>query len=72
MAGLPREPGNHLDRAIIRVALERARKLIENGFLPEEAARYACRGSWSGFQSDVRARLSIEEADDQSPNTRSY
>ena len=55
-----KEPENYLDRAITRVALARARKLMATGVLAEEAARHACPGSWSEFQPYVRVRLTSE------------
>lgn len=57
MTTRPKEPHNYLDQAVIRVALQRACKLIEKGFGPEEAARYACPGPWSEFESYLRIRL---------------
>lgn len=60
MTTRPKEPENYLDRAITRLALERARKLMAAGFIAEEAARHACPGSWSEFLPYVHVRLTSD------------
>jgi hypothetical protein len=54
-------PTSYLDKAIVRVAVLRARELIAQGYTADEAARHACRGSWSQWCHVVRAYL--ERAD---------
>jgi hypothetical protein len=51
------EPDYYLDRVIVRIALDRARKLVTEGLQHEEAVRLACPGSWSEWRPHVQARL---------------
>lgn len=51
------EPASYLDRAIVRVALLRACKLIEQGRSTEEAVRLACPGPWSPLRFVVHTQL---------------
>lgn len=50
-------PTSYLDKAIVRVALSRARELIAQGHSADEAAKLACPGSWSQWRNLVRAQL---------------
>ena len=52
-------PTSYLDKAIVRVALLRARGLIAQGCSADEAARTACPGSWSEWRIVVRAHLEL-------------
>ena len=50
-------PENYLDRAIVRIAVTHAAKLLLHGEMPEEAVRRACPGAWEGLRLHVRDQL---------------
>jgi hypothetical protein len=50
-------PENYLDRAIVRIAITHASKLLVSGEMPEEAVRRACPGAWEGLRLHVRDQL---------------
>jgi hypothetical protein len=50
-------PTSYLDKAVVRVAVLRARELFAQGYSADEAARLACPGSWSQWRSVVRMHL---------------
>ncbi len=49
--------GNYLDRAIIRVAVSTARRLMADGRDPDAALWLATTGTWREYRSDVQAFL---------------
>jgi hypothetical protein len=55
-------PTSYLDKAIVRVAMLRARELIEQGCSADEAVSSACPGSWSEWRVVVRAHLESVDA----------
>ena len=50
-------PGTYLDKAIVRLALARARELMAQGHSAEDAATLACTGAWHEWRAYVLARL---------------
>jgi hypothetical protein len=50
-------PGSYLDKAVVRLALAEARKLLAQGHSPEQAATLACKGAWAEWRGYVLARL---------------
>ncbi len=56
-------PTFYLDKAVVRLALEDARKLVAQGRTPEESATLACPGAWSEWRAYVLAQLRSECAD---------
>lgn len=55
-------PISYLDKAIVRVAVLRARELMEQGYSAHEAVSAACPGSWSEWRVVVRAHLESIDA----------
>lgn len=56
-AGTEDRPASYLDKAVARIALTEARRLITQGHSPEEAAACACKGAWAEWQGYVLAKL---------------
>ena len=50
-------PISYLDKAIVRVAVLRARELIEQGYSTDVVISTACPGSWSELRVVARAHL---------------
>jgi hypothetical protein len=50
-------PISYLDAAIVRVALLRAHKLLQQGQSIEEALNLACPGAWSELRRLVKSEL---------------
>ena len=55
-------PTSYLDKAIVRVAVLRARELIAKGCSEDEAVRIACPGSWAEWRAVVHAHLESVDA----------
>ncbi len=55
-----------LDKLVFRTALARARRLVRRGMVAEEAAEYACTGTWVTHRERVLEALLAERmTDDQ-------
>ena len=60
---MERFPTSYIDKAVVRVALARARELMAQGHSADEAARLACPGAWSEWRDFVRSQLSKARTD---------
>lgn len=54
-------PTSYLDKAVVRVAVLRARELVTQGYSADEASRAACPGAWSQWRDVVRELLERAE-----------
>jgi hypothetical protein len=50
-------PTSYLDKAIVRIAVLRARELVAQGYSADEASRIACPGAWSLWRNAVQEHL---------------